>query len=553
MKGINNTTTASFEEIIGSRKKFIIPKFQRDYSWDTDQWDDLWQDIVKAKNEKDEHYMGYLVLQNDSSEKTNFIIDGQQRFTTITFIILAAIKSIKFLVEKGIEVDDNNQRIKNLTERYIGNQNPISLTYDNILQLNRNNNSYYRDYIVKLEHLKNRGTLLSEKKMKKCFEFYENKLKSKFSTGADYAEFITFVVDNLFFTVITVSDEMNAFKVFETLNARGVQLSASDLLKNYLFSLVDKNDCHKSIIADLEDKWIKLTANVKEKNLPDFIRYYWNSKNKTIRANELFKEIRKSITKDTEVFRLLDDMIFYSDIYMALQNSNDEFWNNDEEIKRNIDLLNTFKIRQAFPLLMSAYKHLDLNKFKQVLSHIVIISFRFNVICGKNPNEIEVVYNKIARAITNEQLYKKEYLSEIYVSDNEFAGSFNNISFEENARNNKIVKYILDEIDHHNGEIRCDRQDESVTIEHVIPQNDDSDEFREYIYRLGNMFLLEKKLNRDCSTKSFNEKKEIYLKSSFNTIKKIAEDYEAWDDKKIEYRQSQMSKVAKGIWKIQNL
>ncbi|MDO4310728.1 MAG: DUF262 domain-containing protein [Prevotella sp.] len=142
MTGIQDSTTNHFGSLIRSGSKFIIPKFQRDYSWDTEQWDDLWMDIENMLSENGDHYMGYLVLQTVNNNQS-IIIDGQQRFTTITIIILAAIKAIQKLVDKGIEVEDNQKRIDTLKTTYIGNMDPVSLEYDNILILNRNNNAYY--------------------------------------------------------------------------------------------------------------------------------------------------------------------------------------------------------------------------------------------------------------------------------------------------------------------------------------------------------------------------------------------------------------------------
>lgn len=134
--------------------------------------------------------MGYLVLQT-LNNKEYYMIDGHQRFTTVTLIILAAIKSIQRLIEKGNDVTDNEQRIKTLMDTYIGNIDPISLEYDNVLVLNRNNDGYYKDYIVKLGELKSRNTSLTEKLMKKCFEWYEDKLKNRYHSGREYAQFVT--------------------------------------------------------------------------------------------------------------------------------------------------------------------------------------------------------------------------------------------------------------------------------------------------------------------------------------------------------------------------
>lgn len=328
MNGIQNTSTNNFSTIIGNNKKFMVPKFQRDYSWALEQWDDLWQDVETMINEKDDHYMGYLVLQTDD-DKNYLIIDGQQRFTTVTILILAAIKCIKDFVERGIDVEDNQQRIDSLVHNYIGKKDSVTLVYDNVLVLNRNNDGYFRDYIVKLGDLRVRNLKNSEKLMKRCFEFFEQKLTGKYSSGKEYARYIQTVVDNLYFTQIVVNDEMNAFRVFETLNTRGVQLSSSDLLKNYLFSLVDNTSTHLSRIDVLEEKWAKLTDNIRTEKLPEFLRYYWNAGHKSIRANALFKTIRKEITTDKDVFVLVDDLYRYSDVYMALTDCNDELWQND--------------------------------------------------------------------------------------------------------------------------------------------------------------------------------------------------------------------------------
>ena len=84
MKGIQDTSSMTYRQLMGNGLRYEIPKFQRDYSWDTEQWDDLWQDInYLTTKEEIEHYMGYLVLQ--SSDNKNFqVIDGQQRITTFS-------------------------------------------------------------------------------------------------------------------------------------------------------------------------------------------------------------------------------------------------------------------------------------------------------------------------------------------------------------------------------------------------------------------------------------------------------------------------------------
>lgn len=554
MTGIQDSTTNHFGSLIRSGMKFIIPKFQRDYSWDSEQWDDLWADIETMLNEGTDHYMGYLVLQT-SNTKSTIIIDGQQRFTTITLIILSAIKSIQKLANKGLEVDDNKKRIETLMSTYVGNIDPISLEYDNILILNRNNNAYYKDYIVKLGDLKLRNTSYTEKLMKKCFEWFEQKINGKYSTGREYAQFIETIVENLYFTIIKVNDEMNAFRVFETLNARGVQLSSADLLKNYLFSLVDNTSEHPERVNILEEKWTKLTTNVRAEKLPDFIRYYWNSKNKTVRSNDLFKVLRNNIKEDRSVFELINDMLAYSDIYMALKNESDDLWNERDKVQEYVSLLNIFNLKQPISMLMAAYKYLSNEDFERVLCDAIVVSFRYNVICGKNPNDIEKVFNDIAIKISNNNTYDKNLLSKIYVNDNEFTVSFINKVFPENARNNKIIKYILGKYERFKGGLRdVSIVSELDTIEHIYPQHSNEewndDNLDSLIYRLGNMCLLEKKLNNNIGNKRYAEKVEVLNQSTFITTNSISSEYPEWVQQSIVDRQKQMAKCAKTIWKI---
>ena len=500
--------------------------------------------------------MGYLVLQ--TSDNKNFqIIDGQQRFTTISILILSVIKVLNDLVAQGDDSYSNRKRSEYLVQTYIGNIDPISLEYDNILTLNRNNDPYYKDYIVKLGDLKLRNTTNTEKLMRRAFEFYYDKVGKSFKTGPELATFIQKVVDNLFFTVITVNDEVNAFRVFETLNARGVQLSSSDLLKNYLFSLVDASSSHIDRINVLEEKWSNLTKNVKTEKLPDFIRYYWNSTHKLIRASELFKTIRKNITEETQVYSLVNDMLASSDVYMALTNSNDELWNNDDNISENIELLNIFSLKQHCSVLMSAWKYLSVEDFRKTLRAIVIVCFRYSVIGDKNPNEIERVFNEIAIRISQTRSFDVHWLQKIYVEDADFYSAFKSKTFAVSSRNTKVVRYILAKLEYAYGHTAViDYGDDKNSIEHILPQNPSENwgldrETADRLYvRLGNMCLLEYRKNDDSANLTYEEKKALYSSSSFTMSRSIPATYSIWNEKNINQRQGDMANKAKSIWAL---
>lgn len=131
MRGIQDTSNKTYRQLMGNGLRFEIPKFQRDYSWEAEQWDDLWLDLISLfEDEESEHYMGYLVLQT-SNNKNFSIIDGQQRLTTMSLLILSVLKCLDDLINNNIDSDNNNRRKEALRNSYIGNINPVTLISDN--------------------------------------------------------------------------------------------------------------------------------------------------------------------------------------------------------------------------------------------------------------------------------------------------------------------------------------------------------------------------------------------------------------------------------------
>ena len=238
------TTNTTFRQLMGNGLSYRVPRFQRDYSWGPDEWDDLWNDLAELFQEAPEpaHYLGYLVLQS-TDNRTFAIIDGQQRMTTLSLLMLAAVAHLTGLAAPDTADDPELRRAAQLRANYLGYLDPVSLVPRSRLTLNRNDDRFYRHYLAPLERLPLRGLRASEELLRRAFLWFRERIAER--CGADgraVASFVDAAVDKLFFTVITVTDEMNAFKVFETLNARGVRLSATDLLKNYLFSGRQSNE-----------------------------------------------------------------------------------------------------------------------------------------------------------------------------------------------------------------------------------------------------------------------------------------------------------------------
>lgn len=560
MKGIQGTSNKTYRQLMGNGLRYIIPKFQRDYTWEAEHWDDLWQDIkALLSNEDNEHYMGYLVLQT-SNNKEFQIIDGQQRLTTMSLLILATLKCLKELADAGIDPEKNVRRKESLLNSYIGYIDPVTLISNNKLKLNRNSNDYYKQHLVLLKDLPLRNTNTSEKHMRECFNWYYERIKKDFKTGESLAAFIDNIVDKLFFTVIEVTDQLNAFKVFETLNARGVQLSASDLLKNYLFSVVDETKPHISEIEELENIWSKIAGKLGEQKFEDYLRHYWNSIHKSVGKKNLFKTIKNSIQSKEQVFDLIRKLNDNADIYLALQNPEDDLWKDKPEIKSALKELKLFQIRQTNSLFLSAFRHLDYDKFRKLVKICAVISFRYNIIGGLNPNAQEEVYNDAALKIAADKNFSAADFQKIYVSDQSFENDFATKEFKSTTRNHKIVKYMLSKIEMYLYKKEIDPESDLFTIEHILPENADDtwgeftfEEINRSIYRIGNLTLLEKKLNREAGQKSYEEKLKLYQQSNSELTQTISEHYHSWNEDKVAARQRGLAKHAKAVWKIQEL
>lgn len=181
LNNLLNTSTVSLSDIIANGKTYTVPPYQRDYSWKKDQWEDLWNDIITICETGNVHYMGSIVLQNMGDKKYH-VIDGQQRFSTLTIIVLAIINKLNSLIQREVEIDDNKERVSLLSKKYIGDKDPASLTYSSKLQLNENNNSFFQSNLLVFRPPTNINTLQdSDKQIWNAYNYYVGKVNELFA------------------------------------------------------------------------------------------------------------------------------------------------------------------------------------------------------------------------------------------------------------------------------------------------------------------------------------------------------------------------------------
>ena len=566
-----NTTNSTLRQLLGNGLRYRVPMFQRDYSWGPDEWDDLWQDMVAVVEEDAEpaHYMGYLVLQSTNNRAFD-VIDGQQRMTTMSVLILAAVGHLMDLsTSAGPDRDnsENRQRADQLRSSYIGYLDPVTLVSQAKLTLNRNNDRFYQNYLVPLEQpLRKQGLNVSENLLRQAFLWFKERIKRQSDgSGIAVAQLVDALVDKLFFTVITVTDELNAFKVFETLNSRGVRLSTTDLLKNYLFSVISCDRPHEEDIKALEDRWDSIVDLLGSERFPEFLRTFWNSRNKLVRKADLFKVIRSATQNRPAAFTLIREMDRSAQVYVALRRP-EEGSNWTAEERKSLEQLKMFNVRQPLSLLLAVFERFgeeDRRGFQKFLRAITILSFRYNVICGRQSKDQEGIYNQIAQEISsseienvNEALIK---LRPIYPDDREFQAAFEEKALRTTShRNKKVVRFILFQLEEHLSGNAFEIESSRYTIEHILPENPSDDNWGQFTeqqqegftYRLGNMTVLEAKDNRDLGHSGYDKKRLTYEKSCFAITKNLADQYDQWTMEKIRANQRWMAKQATAIWRV---
>lgn len=541
-----NTEGSNLRDLLGNGKKYVVPRFQRDYSWENEQWQDLWDDINFINDNKDEyHYMGYLVLQeNDDALFT--IIDGQQRFTTFSLIVLAAIKRLKEIKDK--------ERAELLLETFIGVKDLTYLKTENKLKLNRNNDFDYRK-AVEGQPIQNRGAKKTIRLMHDALEFFCKQF-SVFARGENINSLIENLAKKTFFTTILIGDELNAYKVFETLNARGVRLSSADLLKNYLFSIIDVGkDMPDNLIDELDEKWVKIGENIAGKNYTDYIFTQWNSRHKRVRQQQLFRAIKSEIKTNEIADNYLNELSNNCYLYAALVDPDDEFWKDAssyKRIKEDLLCLRMFGISQPISLLFASYLRFK-DDFHKILRWVKILSLRYNIICREHTGEQENLYSDICVSILNgcNTLYVKEKLLTLYPDDEKFKLNFSKKTFL-TKQSNKKARYLLARLE----DFKCHTSIDEVrlTVEHILPENPEhewikyfGDDWQKFNQRLGNMALIGNTQN--MSQEPFDDKKAVLKNTTFK-INHTVSDYSEWSGETIDSRQKILSEIACELWKI---
>jgi len=534
---------------LNSGKRYVIPRYQRAFSWEKGNAEKLWKDISNILQSDDEDYfIGSIVLSQSDKTPIIEVIDGQQRLTALSLLILALFLEYN-------KIDSKKATTHILKYLKIGD---IDDEYE-ILTLSRTNLKLFGQLInietkEEFERFKNdnyKSEIKSNKNLIDILDYFIKKVHENESSDENLEKtrlnnLLKSIRDNIFFIRIKVPDYAQASKLFEVLNNRGVDLTKADLIKNYLFSLSEQ----QSSLVFVEEDWNKLEDNINIDKFEQFFRYFSLIYSK---EDDIYLRMENCISNKSA--RTVSDLIVkHSNTYKKLLDSS--YSDNDEESEL-LDELKILGVTQYYSFMMSAYSTFNIDEIINLLQFMIKFTFRYSTICGKNPNKVENLYGDLAYTINLGTTSINDIKTEIIKlnpTDEEFKINFNNKEF----KSTKIPRYILGKIENHISSDEKVIDFESVHLEHIMPKKIEKwiledgnykELHQKYLNNIGNMVLLSEKINTSIKNKIFSEKIISYSNSEINLMKNI-KSLSEWKENEILLNRDRHYSYVKDIWKL---
>lgn len=531
------------QDIIEGTKQYILPLFQRSYSWDKKEWDILWEDLCELAEMDNprSHFIGSIVNMPTTSVPEGvskyMLIDGQQRITTV-FIILSLLRDLANQNEdKEFAEEINNTLLVNPYKK--GND------YFKLMPTQID-----RDEFKKLIQNQLDG---SESQIKKAYNYFESKLKRN---PIDKNLLKKLITNYLSIVSIVLDNDDNPYLVFESLNAKGRPLTQADLIKNYFFMRIhidQQNEVYTRY-------WQPMETRLGEK-LTDYIRHYLMMDGSIVKQNDVYHSLKDKVDQNNAI-EYLKDLSNTSIYYQKLISPENE---SDNMIKKYLFRLNRIEVTTAYPLLLNFYKSFASNKitssqFTELLKLLENYLIR-RFVSGLPTNQLNKIFPTVIISLNSN--YQNQFIDGIkailptkgYPKNSTFRKSILESKLYGGGDRSIKTKLILETI-----EESFDHRElvsfNNLTIEHVMPQTlsewwqnylgDDWEIVYELqLHNIGNLTLTG--YNSELSNDDFPSKKKLYADSHLEINKYFATVTE-WKKNDIEKRAKTLAEIMINIW-----
>lgn len=558
----------TLNKLLNTSRQFIVPIFQRNYSWQKSQYEQLWFDILRASKfkEKQNHFIGSIVYIDMGTPAGRpqqlLLIDGQQRLTTIS-ILLCAIKDYvqKFNLETKLI---NLAKIKN---QFLYNSDEIDEDRYKLL-LNVQDKETYIKLIDNTIFTVNKPAT----NIIKCYEFFYEHIEDFIKQDGQIDEIYAGIFKLSLVSISLDKDSDNPQMIFESMNSTGKDLSQTDLLRNYL--LMDltpekQTRLYKTYWKPMEELFGEDIYKNDVNKFDYFIRDFLTLKSDTghiCKINNVYENFKRYyLDNNCEKFAVLKDLFTYAKYYACI----DLLQEKDDELKLYWQEFKKLDSHVVYPFLLKLYDDysrqiLIKEDFKKILQ--VVISYLWRrAICEIPTNSLSKTFATLYQAVD-----KEDYVNSIikaFVFKSIYKRFPSDYEVREKLQTKDIYhfrlrKYLLEALENYYHKEPIDLNTANYTIEHIMPQNIEhnllwqqmlGEDWQEvhslYLHTLGNLTITG--YNAEMSNKSFGEKVngESGFKHSHLKLNESIAQCDVWNKKAIQRRTNILTDIILKIWK----
>ncbi|MUU54221.1 DUF262 domain-containing protein [Helicobacter pylori] len=543
------TLLGFFEE--NQNNQFVIPIYQRLYSWGKKQCKQLWDDVIKigGNDKMNRHFIGSIlyVLDGNTPSSPLLIIDGQQRLTTITLLFI----TLRNHLSDEVKILEKFSR-KEIESYLINNNKDGDKKFKLILSESD------KDTLLSLIDKNKRKPSEPSVKIVENFKLFEKWI----SENTDKLETIFKGLEKLMIVYIALDKEDDPQLIFESMNSKGIELAQTDLIRNYIIMETEvekQKDFYNGYWRAMEEGF---EQSKREDLFNKFVRHYLTIKTRDIpninKVYEAFKDYQQK--EGIEIEDLLKDLQKYCGYFCQIAFKKEA----DKDLNKALSFLVDLERDVVYPLLLEIYSdYSDGVLSKQDFIPIIALTESYicrRAVCGLGPNSLNKIFPSFTKKID-----KKQYLKSVekhfgslkgnqrFPNNDEFKDLFITIDFYHFKKN----KYFLERLENFDTNEPVNTQE--CNIEHIMPQTltpewqrDLGENFEaiheKYLHTIGNLTLTG--YNDKYSNKSFREKRDMEkgFKQSSLKLNQSLKDLEPFGEKEIEKRANDLVDWALKIW-----
>lgn len=537
----------------------VVPQFQRGYSWGKKHVEDFWADVAEFQKEssvkggRDAHFLGPIVIMQDENNKLiTYILDGQQRLATAT-ILFSVLRDLAYELQtsegKSFGDDLQNHLISKEDYGYCFNMGVLD-------------QDFFRETIQTYPPNIMKARIRSHRNISKAREILYAAIKLTLSSDPAFAlkslsSLRTIVRRDLIMASIPVRSQRDAFKIFETLNDRGLRLSVPDLLLNFLMGLA-VNDMERDQIRKY---WNGMIEGMGKKDIGQFLRHIWVSKYGDLKNIDLYTALKKHIDeKKIKSLNFAKTCSEECEKYIELLRANKDDLGMGAAKSIGV-LVNDLGFEQTLPLLLSTHMLLNNTDLDKVSRLVLVYVTRYSMLLGLDISGLENTMYSLAkeiRALPKDKIiaHIKDTLVKRAPDDKQLLAM--KVEGEQMELMQQDAIYIMSRLANKMQSKTKEIALNESNLEHIFPKNPsvewkNQDELEEYLWHLGNLTMLGKRLNGNVANSGYDKKRAYYKRTTELVMtQELAKSYEKWDVAAIQDRAKHLLPMILEVWNFNN-